>query len=211
MFNLEKAIEEWRKQMLAAGVKMPVPMEELENHLRDDLERQMQSGVEADHAFQIAVSRLGHAGALKKEFVKNTNFWTTNHILGILWGAGCLLSFYTVCQMPTPGFPDISEAPHDINQLYRAFSASPSLSLYNMNAFFLYAAGVVGSVFLFRGAKWGRSIIRMLALVMAIACVVQLFNFRLNPEWRVWCAVVMVFSVVSIWLLHRPEKMASAH
>src|ERR1700679_1875933 len=106
MFNLEKSIAEWRRQMLAAGVKTPVPLEELENHLRDDLERQMRSGVEAEAAFQIAVARLGHAGALKKEFAKATGFWTANHVLGILWGAGCLLSFYTICTLPIVDFFD---------------------------------------------------------------------------------------------------------
>jgi hypothetical protein len=29
MFNVEPAIAEWRKQMLAAGIKTPVPPEEL--------------------------------------------------------------------------------------------------------------------------------------------------------------------------------------
>jgi len=37
MFNLDEAISEWRKQMLAAGIKTPVPLEELETHLRDNV------------------------------------------------------------------------------------------------------------------------------------------------------------------------------
>ena len=35
MFNLEEKISEWRKQMLAAGIRSPVPLEELEIHLRE--------------------------------------------------------------------------------------------------------------------------------------------------------------------------------
>jgi hypothetical protein len=45
MFNLEQAIADWRKQMLAAGIKTPVPLEELESHLRDEIEWQMKSGI----------------------------------------------------------------------------------------------------------------------------------------------------------------------
>jgi len=45
MFNLETAIGEWRKQMIAAGVKAPVPLEELELHLREEMESQLQSGL----------------------------------------------------------------------------------------------------------------------------------------------------------------------
>jgi hypothetical protein len=74
-----------------------------------------------------------------------------------------------------------------------------------MCAFFIYAAGVVGSGFLFRGAKWGRSIVRMLALLMAIACFAQIFQFSVAAQWRVWCGIVTVFSVATIWLLHAPE------
>ena len=37
MFDLEQSIAEWRRQMLAAGIKTPVPLEELEIHLREDI------------------------------------------------------------------------------------------------------------------------------------------------------------------------------
>jgi hypothetical protein len=39
MFNLEEAILEWRRQMLIAGITSPIPLDELEIHLRDDLEQ----------------------------------------------------------------------------------------------------------------------------------------------------------------------------
>jgi hypothetical protein len=39
MFNLEQAIATWRRQMLAAGLKSPVPLEELESHLREEMEQ----------------------------------------------------------------------------------------------------------------------------------------------------------------------------
>ena len=37
MFSLEKSIAGWREQMLAAGIKAPVPLEELEIHLREEI------------------------------------------------------------------------------------------------------------------------------------------------------------------------------
>jgi hypothetical protein len=70
MFNLEKAIAEWRRRMIAAGIKTPVPLEELENHLRDDVERQMRLGLGAQPAFGIAVKTIGQALELKREFKK---------------------------------------------------------------------------------------------------------------------------------------------
>ena len=68
MFNLEEKISEWRKQMLAAGIQSPVPLEELEIHLREDTERQMQSGLNAQQALEFATQRIGMVNVLGSEF-----------------------------------------------------------------------------------------------------------------------------------------------
>jgi hypothetical protein len=68
MFDLEQAVADWRKQMLAAGIQTPVPLEELESHFRDDIEKQMREGINAQAAFDAAIKRLGQADALNREF-----------------------------------------------------------------------------------------------------------------------------------------------
>ena len=55
MYNLEQSIEEWRRQMLTAGIKTPVPLEELEIHLREEIERHTEAGLNKSQAFQAAV------------------------------------------------------------------------------------------------------------------------------------------------------------
>ena len=70
MFNLEEKITEWRKQMLAAGIQSPVPLEELENHLREEIERQVQSGLNAHEAFEVSAQLIGRAGKINNEFQK---------------------------------------------------------------------------------------------------------------------------------------------
>jgi hypothetical protein len=72
MFDLEQSIAEWWKQMLAAGIKTPVPLEELEIHLRDEIKQQMTSGLSLDEqeAFNFAVQKIGQAEKLKMEFQK---------------------------------------------------------------------------------------------------------------------------------------------
>jgi hypothetical protein len=70
MFDLEQSIADWRKQMLAAGIKTPVPLEELEIHLREDIEQQIQLGTNPQQAFESSVQRIGHADELKSEFRK---------------------------------------------------------------------------------------------------------------------------------------------
>jgi hypothetical protein len=71
MFDLEKSIAGWRHQMLTAGIKTPVPLDELENHLREEIERQMKSGANEQKAFTIAVQQIGQPLILDSEFKKD--------------------------------------------------------------------------------------------------------------------------------------------
>ena len=43
MFNLNQAIAEWRKQMAASGINLPEALDELESHLREDVDQQVRS------------------------------------------------------------------------------------------------------------------------------------------------------------------------
>jgi len=79
MFDVEKAIVKWRKQMLAAGIKTP-GLEELETHLREDIERQVESGRSEAEAFEAAVQKIGQAYLIQDEFkkidgAKDTRSW----------------------------------------------------------------------------------------------------------------------------------------
>jgi Na+/proline symporter len=68
MFNLEQSIAEWRQHMLAAGIKSPVPLEELESHLREEIELQMKSGIQAQTAFLNATGKIGRGEHLREQF-----------------------------------------------------------------------------------------------------------------------------------------------
>lgn len=72
MFDLEKSIAKWRKQMLAAGIKSPVPLEELELHLREEIERRTKFGANAQQAFEMTVAQIGDGKELKTEFAKGS-------------------------------------------------------------------------------------------------------------------------------------------
>src|SRR5262245_27038228 len=70
MFELEKAIAEWRQQIIAAGLKKGEALDELEDHLRNDIQQEIQAGLTTQEAFESAVGRIGGAQALKTEFAK---------------------------------------------------------------------------------------------------------------------------------------------
>ena len=112
MFDLEKQIEEWRREMQAAGIKTPVPLDELESHLRDEVEQQMRSGLGAEAAFEIAAQRIGQGGALKAEFTRTC--FSIEMRLGELMGIACvaiacMFSLWLVGALVTAHEPSLIE------------------------------------------------------------------------------------------------------
>src|SRR5579863_1095045 len=70
MFDLEKQIAAWREELIRAGVKNPEVLDELENHLREDVAQRVQAGAAMEDAFANAVEQIGRAKTLEKEFMK---------------------------------------------------------------------------------------------------------------------------------------------
>src|SRR5262245_3408448 len=70
MRDLEEKIADWRRQMNAGGIKTPALLDELESHLRDDVERQVRSGSSTQQAFEAAARRIGQASELKMAFAR---------------------------------------------------------------------------------------------------------------------------------------------
>lgn len=70
MFNLENAIAEWRREMVAGKVRQPEILNELESHLRDEIAEQTRAGIGTEEAFAYATRSIGHAETLRKEFKK---------------------------------------------------------------------------------------------------------------------------------------------
>jgi len=70
MFDLQQSLTDWRRQMLAAGIKTPAPLEELESHLHEEIGRLVESGLDEQSAFHAAVQKIGPGPALRDEFAK---------------------------------------------------------------------------------------------------------------------------------------------
>lgn len=98
MFDLDQTISEWRRQMLAAGIKTPTPLEELEIHLREDFEQRVKSGLKEAEAFKVAAEKIGQSHLLQKEFKKvEKNHKIMRTVLLIIgWLAAVWALFYGV-------------------------------------------------------------------------------------------------------------------
>jgi hypothetical protein len=104
MFYLEQAIADWRQQMLAAGIKTPVPLEELESHLCEEIERQVKSGMNEQTAFEISVRQIGQPKVLKDEFKKSEGTLMKQivkisiGIIGVLVGMALIMPAAAQCR-----------------------------------------------------------------------------------------------------------------
>ena len=56
--------------MLSVGIQAPVPLDELENHLREEIEQQMSTGLDVEKAVAAAIQKIGRMETLKTEFAK---------------------------------------------------------------------------------------------------------------------------------------------
>lgn len=74
MPNLEEKIAEWRRKMAAEGIRSPSVLDELESHLREDIECGMKAGFSDTKAFEAATRRMGQSSLLKAEFAKVGRF-----------------------------------------------------------------------------------------------------------------------------------------
>jgi putative ABC transport system permease protein len=70
MFELEKAIINWRKRMAAEPSLEPGQIAELESHLRDKTDDLMARGRAPEQAFNEAVRALGETGVIGSQFFK---------------------------------------------------------------------------------------------------------------------------------------------
>lgn len=202
MFRLEEKISEWREQMLAAGIKSPQVLEEVEGHLLEEIEQCLKSGMDERRAFETVAAQIGQPAALKTEFKKigglaemfGANMTErTNRVLGLLWLIYCLGSFYHL----TSGLMSSFYLP--------GFQATP-LFIFAWLMEVVYLRGVVASVLLFGGAMHDRRFILLLAILDAIGGVVVMIRQPFQP---LSCAFTLL-GFISIWLLWPPSRAKAA-
>jgi hypothetical protein len=70
MFDLERRIQQWRQTLAGALGDRPDAIDELEGHLREEVQRRVQPGQAPEQAWEAALQRLGEPGRLAEEFAK---------------------------------------------------------------------------------------------------------------------------------------------
>jgi hypothetical protein len=185
MFNLEKAIADWRRQMLAAGIETPVPLEELESHLREEIERQMKSGLDAPAAFEISIRQIGQPETLNHEFNKSERTFMIRIVAMLMALFGTVLGGAMV-------LPALGQW-RDRGVLHRG----PLLM--GIALAIIAGCAVIYGVRTHRGAQ-GRKLIGMFVMAAGTFYVVPLIQafFFSKFDWTGWtfCAVLATASIL---------------
>lgn len=107
MFRLDHEISKWCSGLAHHGHLSGSQLEELRDHLCNEIEKQQASGVSEEEAFRLAISRLGTIDELTHEYSKNQQI---GHVLSVIanvpYGAqvlgiylialACLMGYSTV-------------------------------------------------------------------------------------------------------------------
>jgi len=134
MFDLEHAISDWRQALVRSGVKTPEVLDELESHLRDEVDRQDRAESVPEQAFEAAVRQLGETNLLKSEFAKNRGLLAQDQFKQtILTLAGIPNTAPMTTMNTSPSTPEPGWATY----LKGAAFAVPALFLWTISAIFI--------------------------------------------------------------------------
>ncbi len=83
MFQLEKAIDQWKQDCASGEAVSAGHVVELEAHLRDSMEKLAASGLDAEEAFLVGTHRLGAPAKMHHEYgkVHQNHVWLSRIIL----------------------------------------------------------------------------------------------------------------------------------
>jgi putative ABC transport system permease protein len=70
MFDLEKAIKQWKKTLRKNEAMQDGYIAELESHLRDEFESHCQKGIPEEESFQKSLAEIGHIESIGAEYFK---------------------------------------------------------------------------------------------------------------------------------------------
>ncbi|MHC4744052.1 MAG: permease prefix domain 1-containing protein [Planctomycetota bacterium] len=97
MFDLNEQITKWRTSLAESEKCSKADIDELENHLREEIDNLTPAGLSQQEAFAIAKGRLGDTASLEDEFAKvNGGYMFRNRLFWMAAGAfaylvaGCL-------------------------------------------------------------------------------------------------------------------------
>jgi hypothetical protein len=180
MFDLEAAIDQWRRHMRATWRGDSPTLAELEDHLRDEVATLIRAGRSAPEAWQLAIAKLGEPADLGLEFAKINGLEPVDRVaVGGLFVA-VAITLVTLSVLVVRHWSDVADRP-----LLMAHVITITLG-YVAGLFAAAAAGYVRvRTWLARrsAANLELAAVRFVAGASAMAAMLSAIGFVLGAVW----------------------------
>jgi hypothetical protein len=191
---LERQIAEWRT-FVARGRAIADPdVEELEGHLRDQIEALTGAGLDAEEAFLVAVKRIGSLNALSREFAREHSERLWRQL--VLGGDGTGGKAVRTEPMVVLALAVAAAVAIKIPELFGIRFAEGSEDFYARNLAFFVLPFLTAYLAWKRGLG-GSGFARLLLPFAAAAAVVNLYPFQTEGHTLVLAAIHLP---IALWL-----------
>ncbi len=217
MFDLNEAIARWRTNLAAGGACGKSDLDELEAHLREEIENLTALKLSEEESFLVAKHRLGQPASLAREFAKINRLAVWSHRL--LWVALGLFMHFLVSHFVATAFwrwlALINRASGMVHTRSLVMGCVLHLGLLGTVYFALYRAARVelsGLSFVRPAGKFRRILSffsRLFLLVFTIyifrafgaALTLPAFDPWLSESWLAWLALLGLPSWIHVLLV----------
>ncbi len=192
---LERQIAEWRA-FVARGKAVAGPdVEELEGHLRDQIEALTGAGLDADEAFLVAVKRIGNLNALSREFARehSERLWR-QLVLEADGSGGKPLRTEPIVVLALAAAAAVAIK---IPELFGISFEDDTVAFYARNLSFFVLPFLTAYLAWKRGLSTA-GFVRLLILFAATALVMNLYPFQLQGYTFVLAAIHLP---IALWLV----------
>lgn len=185
---LEEQIGEWRRYLLRQGAITATDVDELEDHLRNQVSELRRTGLDEEEAFLIAVKRVGEIDTLSREFARehSERLWKRLVVTDEDGGAGWSREAWTAIALALAAAVAIK-----IPELFgmRIADGGPAVE-----SFYLRNASLFALPFLAGFFAWKRRLDRRGWTVVAIqflaaALIMNLYPFQTGGHTEVLAAI----------------------
>lgn len=225
MFQLKEAIQHWRSNLLQNQTVTDTDVEELESHLRDEIDSLVLTGLNEEEAFMVASHRMGDSRTIGYEFAKvnpslawrRRAFWMLFGILlsmlvhGVSWGCSRACSALLAWMNINPYISGVTSVLVHIGIfVVLLFGIIFGMSLWEKT---IKGRGSVSKIlilcmvliFLLRGASIAFEIVGVKLMGAETIGKMALASSYTSLAWSVLWPVIVVVMLIMLWS-SRPQR-----
>lgn len=226
MFELERAIQDWRNGLLQSQSILESDVDELESHVRDEVDSLMLAGLSTEEAFMVSIHRTGDIETVGQEFAKvNPSLAWRRRVFWMLFGVLVSMVISGIAAVCSQGTATLLTRLH-VN-VYGAGIASIMIHIGVFMVFFfavIFGAGLVAksiksrismslalllsivSIFILKTVSLGISIVQARIFGPEILGQLALARNYAGLGWNILWPLIVVVMLFVLWS-SRPQHV----